>query len=221
MGYNTDTITFKLTEARQDFQFRCMITGSNGEVIYSDVVKALPAAVPPVVTQQPEDVEAPVDSMVTISLKAENAVKYRWQTSTNGGETFGYSSSSVYAGYNTDTITFKLTEARVGFKFRCEITGENGEKIYSDVVTVTAASTDVTLNDVVYEAVDGSMRVKSYLGSAATVIIPETVNDLTVTAIGEGAFENNTTLVSIDLPDSITVIGKRAFAGCTSLCVMN
>jgi len=50
--------------------------------------------------------------------------------------------------------------------------------------------------------------------------IPEIVNGMTVTKIGDDAFAGNTTITSIDLPDTITIIGKRAFKGCTLLCEM-
>ena len=50
-------------------------------------------------------------------------------------------------------------------------------------------------------------------------MIPLEINGIsyTVTKIGEGAFENKAFLVSIDLPDTITTIGKKAFKGCSSL----
>lgn len=60
----------------------------------------------------------------------------------------------------------------------------------------------------------------AYNGSAATLEIPETVEQKTVTEVGAEAFAGNKTLTSIDLPDSITVIGKRAFADCTNLSQM-
>ena len=67
-----------------------------------------------------------------------------------------------------------------------------------------------------------SLFVYKYLGmSASSLTISETVNGRTVVEIGPSAFENHTELTSVDLPDSITVIGKRAFAGCTSLSTMS
>jgi hypothetical protein len=51
--------------------------------------------------------------------------------------------------------------------------------------------------------------------------VQETVNGTTVTVIGEKAFENNTTIQEIHLPDSIQVIKKRAFAGCSNLTRMD
>lgn len=49
--------------------------------------------------------------------------------------------------------------------------------------------------------------------------LPATVDGVTITAIGDGLFENNTTLESVSFPknSAYTTIGERAFAGCTSL----
>ena len=62
-----------------------------------------------------------------------------------------------------------------------------------------------------------SLRVVGYTGSASSITIPETVEDKTVTEIGPSAFEGNTDLVSIDLPDSIQIIWDKAFKNCTNL----
>ena len=64
-------------------------------------------------------------------------------------------------------------------------------------------------------------KVISYAGTASTLTIPETVEGMTVTEIGEQAFMNNTILVSIDLPDTITIIRARAFKGCINLSEMH
>jgi uncharacterized repeat protein (TIGR02543 family) len=47
-------------------------------------------------------------------------------------------------------------------------------------------------------------------GSCSTVIIPATINGLTVTSIGDNAFENSV-LTSITIPGSVTNIGEDAF----------
>jgi len=44
--------------------------------------------------------------------------------------------------------------------------------------------------------------------------IPSIVNGVTITAIGDRAFENHGNLRSIIIPDSVTTIGERAFEGC-------
>ena len=41
-GNKTDTITFNVTETRYAWRLRCQITGLDGSVIYTDVVKVVP-----------------------------------------------------------------------------------------------------------------------------------------------------------------------------------
>ena len=83
-------------------------------------------------------------------------------------------------------------------------------------------SAALIIDDIEYDYLtETTLYVVKYYGNAESVVVPETVEGLTVTEIGESAFEGNITLVSIDLPDTIAIIGKRAFAGCTSLQTMN
>ena len=87
----------------------------------------------------------------------------------------------------------------------------------SNTATVTVDSA-IVVNGVTYRKLtDTTLIVISYEGSERSVSIPEVINGMTVTQIGEGAFERNTTIESIDLPNTITTIGKRAFKGCTAL----
>ena len=60
------------------------------------------------------------------------------------------------------------------------------------------------------------------LGSvtAAKIAIPEEIDGYKVTAIGENAFENETALTEIIIPDTVKTSGKRAFYGCTGLTEM-
>ena len=44
------------------------------------------------------------------------------------------------------------------------------------------------------------------------LVIPQTYNGLPVTSIGACAFENCTGLISVTIPDSVTSIGRYAFA---------
>ena len=55
-----------------------------------------------------------------------------------------------------------------------------------------------------------------YSGSDADVIIPDSVYE-----IGAGAFENNSSLRSIELNDHVYAVGDRAFYGCTSLNIVS
>jgi len=64
------------------------------------------------------------------------------------------------------------------------------------------------------------VTVKQYKGNASSVTVPGTYSGITITEIGAEAFMGKS-LTSIDLPDSIQVIGARAFKNCSSLSSMN
>jgi len=56
-----------------------------------------------------------------------------------------------------------------------------------------------------------------YNGDVEDVVIPDTIGGLPVTVIGESAFEENKTLLSVTISDSVVSIEKSAFEECTSL----
>ncbi len=58
---------------------------------------------------------------------------------------------------------------------------------------------------------DGSANIVAYAGPPWVVTIPTNINGLTVTSIGEDAFENDTSLTSVTIPNSVTSIGDDAF----------
>lgn len=62
-----------------------------------------------------------------------------------------------------------------------------------------------------------TVTITKYTGTESTVILPSTISGWPVTKIGEAAFQDNTTITSVTIPDSVTEIGSNAFAGCTNL----
>ncbi|MBQ7325363.1 MAG: leucine-rich repeat domain-containing protein [Clostridia bacterium] len=64
---------------------------------------------------------------------------------------------------------------------------------------------------------DGGITITRYIGTDTTVVIPEKIDEKNVTVIGEGAFHRCDTITSVSLPDTLTCIGRVAFAYCTSL----
>ncbi len=59
--------------------------------------------------------------------------------------------------------------------------------------------------------IDKNGVITAYKGYKLTVTVPDTINGIIPTKIGDGAFENNVVVRNITLPDSVTVIGKNAF----------
>ncbi len=64
---------------------------------------------------------------------------------------------------------------------------------------------------------NGGVRITDYLGTAAEVRIPETINGLDVLSIADAAFAEKTELKKLYIPDSVTSIGVGILRGCTAL----
>jgi BspA type Leucine rich repeat region (6 copies) len=64
---------------------------------------------------------------------------------------------------------------------------------------------------------DGTCTITGYIGSGGDIVIPDTIDGLTVTSIGVRAFNSYSGLTNISIPNSVTSIGIQAFYRCTNL----
>lgn len=99
------------------------------------------------------------------------------------------------------------------------------------VTTQNSTSEDITVGDYTYTVyydtpgVPGSVWIKKYNGSDAEIIIPTSFEKDGKTyplagekmIIGVSAFEGNTTLKKVAIPEGVSMINNKAFAYCTSL----
>lgn len=76
------------------------------------------------------------------------------------------------------------------------------------------ATTDSGIN---YYISYGQVIITGYSGNDPELEIPSKINGCPVTTIFRWAFENNSDLISIKLPDSVTSIEFAAFSGCNNL----
>lgn len=60
---------------------------------------------------------------------------------------------------------------------------------------------------------EGNAVITGYYGSKTVLSLPETINGYTVTAIGDYAFADNETVLSLDIPESVKSLGNSAFEG--------
>lgn len=68
-----------------------------------------------------------------------------------------------------------------------------------------------------YDVDVDQVTITGYNGSDGNVTIPATLNGLPVTRIGDYAFGENEDLVSVVIPNSVTVVEDSAFDGCYNL----
>lgn len=92
----------------------------------------------------------------------------------------------------------------------------DGTKAY---VSVSAPSKSGDFSFVVLP--DGTAEITEYTGSDTTVTIPSTVDDYTVTSVGNNAFYGCVKLESVSVPDLVTSIGANAFYSCVNLKSVN
>ena len=131
-GYNTATLSVDATAARDGYQYRCVITGGKDSKIESKVA-TLYVGMPAAITSQPQDATAAAGAKATFSVEATDVLTYKWQYTKNGTIWYGTSME----GANTATLTVEATAARNGYQYRCQITGTDGEVIYTNAATLT------------------------------------------------------------------------------------
>ena len=208
----TASFSIEATNARYSYKYRCMLTGTDGSTLYTEEVQIVKPESFEIITQ-PVDCEAAVGSNATFTVEATGVASYQWQYSMNNG-TKWYDNSGDAA--KTASFSIETTERRYDYIYRCVLTGKDGSTLYTDTVKIVPDV--IVIENVTYRQITPTTCiVVSYSGSAISLTIDETVNGMTVTEIGEEAFMNNTTLETIDLPDTITIIHARAFKGCTNL----
>ena len=82
------------------------------------------------------------------------------------------------------------------------------------LATVTAAA---QAGDFTYETADGAVTITAYTGAGGSVVIPEVIDGLPVTTIGDYAFSGLTSITSLIIGNSVTGIGMGAISECSGL----
>jgi hypothetical protein len=72
-----------------------------------------------------------------------------------------------------------------------------------------------------YTVEDGLATLIEYKGNETILDIPENVDNLPVIALGNKLFRNNTHLIEVNIPDSVTTLGTSVFRGCSGLKKVN
>lgn len=88
-----------------------------------------------VILTQPTDQEAALNDNCTFTVVAANVTAYEWQYLPPGGS---WTPASAYPStYQTNALTFSVVASGIYLrKWRCKMTGKDGEVVYSNEVVV-------------------------------------------------------------------------------------
>lgn len=145
IGYNSAIMTFNpATMSRNGYQYRCKITNIGGDTVYSDIATLM---VFPNLTilQQPVSVDITPDTIAIFSVKATGPeLSYCWECRAKVSEFWKPVKDS---SANTDTLTLESEVInRRGYQFRCKITDDRGNILYTDIVTLNISSISAVKN---------------------------------------------------------------------------
>ncbi len=125
------TFTFTGKTSHSSNYYRCKVTDSGGNVVYTDAVRLYVLGV----TTQPTAKKVDAGDTVKFTVKATGASKvYQWQVSTDGGKTWKNCTSS---SATKATFTFTGKDRHDGNYYRCRIKDSGGNTVYSSKVKLT------------------------------------------------------------------------------------
>ena len=122
---------------------------------------------------------------------------------TSIGERAFYGCSGLKTVINLSNLTFSKGSSDYGYV-----------AYYAD--KVINAHNGVLVGDFVFSTVDDKHTLVAYFGDATDVTLPGNYNGENY-AIGDNVFKNNSSITSIEIPNSVTSIGNSAFYGCSGL----
>lgn len=100
--------------------------------------------------------------------------------------------------------------------------GDYEEVTAPELVEIKSDQTGYTEDgDYFYKVINNHICIEKYNGLENNIVIPSHINGLPVTSIADGAFSDNKTIVSVEVPETIKMIGSSqgsgVFFNCTSL----
>lgn len=135
----TANFSVKGTTARNGYQYRCKVTDSQGNVVYSNAatLTVTTASAGITVTAQPKDAKVAEGKTAKFSVTATGSgLSYQWQyrsSSTGSWKNSGAASAA------TANFSIKGTAARDGYQYRCKITDADGNVVYTKAATLTVS----------------------------------------------------------------------------------
>lgn len=133
-GNKTAKLTVDATMKRNGYQFKCEVSNDAGDVIESNIAILSVNSIFNILTD-PVDAYVVSGDKASFTVQAEGTgLKYQWQVLTT--EKNATWKSSRLAGNKTATLSFSANCLKDGYKFRCVVTNEIGQKLISGEATI-------------------------------------------------------------------------------------
>jgi choice-of-anchor C domain-containing protein len=210
MGWVGREVVFVATAATERIQFVSLTPGDRGPALdnVALVFVAPPTDTPPTITTQPASQTIPSATTATLTVTASGSepLSYQWYLGNSGDTTTPVGTNS--ASFTTPALTNSTS-------YWVKVTNAvNPSGVNSDTATITVVS---PVSDFTWASDGSKITITGYTGPGGAVIIPVAIEGLSVTTIGAYAFQNQSTITSVTLPNSLTSIGNFAFESCTGL----
>ena len=133
-GNKTATLTVAITDARNGYQYRCVVSNEAGSVTSN--AATLHVGTPLTITAQPQDYTGSAGTQATFTVEAtgEN-LTYQWYYKAPDGNW----AKTAFTGNKTATLTVAVTAARNGYQYRCVIT-DGVSTVTSNAATLNVLS---------------------------------------------------------------------------------
>lgn len=150
------TFTFTAKTSHSSNYYRCRIKDSGGNVVYTNAVRLYVLGV----TKQPTAKTVDAGETVKFAVSATGAGKtYQWQSSADGKTWKNCSSSSATKA----SFTFTAKETHNGNYYRCKISDNAGNVVYTNKVRLTVKFDTITVTGPTGEVYGYVENARKYL----------------------------------------------------------
>ncbi len=204
------TYSAQMNAARDGRQIYCVVTDKYGNSVKTNTV-TISMQKKATITKQPVSVTVASGKDAIVSFTATgDGLTYKWYYKNKGASGFSYT-----ATFPGKTYSAQMNAARDGRQIYCVVTDKYGNSVKTNTVTISMLYEKE--GDYLYKVTNGTATVMGYTGSGGAVEIPGTLGGYAVSSIGNLAFYECESVISVVIPDSVTAIESGAFRSCDHL----
>ncbi|MBL0147014.1 MAG: T9SS type A sorting domain-containing protein [Chitinophagaceae bacterium] len=221
-GANLATYSFTAALVQNNYQYRCVISGSCAPTATSNPA-TLSVATALVISNQPANSTICEGSNTTFNVGITGTVvSYQWQVSTDGGGSYNnLTNGTTYNGVATANLSITAATASMNnYRYRCAVTGScptiNSLAGILTVNTAPAITSQPVANRIICAAQNTSFTLTA-TGTAVTYQWQESTNSGgTFTNLSNGGFYSGVNTATLNITGATTAMSTYQYR-----CVLN